>query len=229
MADQIVPWLHREATSIHKSVGCVDITIYRTQPFSLILLRHCFRAVDSGNFFVLLSWIGTVLDVSLEFNPTFKSTRLWESSLQATAALLDGLLNPATHAKPSLRQAAIVRLRRTFREVQQLSLTSTLYLYSRQNSEHLTDAIEAVLKFAKTLSSPVSAFPLLGLLLDVVLHLKAPKNGAEVIAKVKVGLWLQYARLCSRSPRSNLYYLYMGLSYLHREASRQVMFQYVLG
>lgn len=165
----------------------------------------------------------------MEFNPTFKSTRLWELSLQATVALLDGLLNPATNAKPSLRQAAIVRLRRTFREVQQLSLASIPYLYSPQNSEHLTDAIEAVLKFTKTLSSPVSAFPLLGLLLDVVLHLKAPKNGAEVIAKVKVSLWLQSARLYSRGPHSNLYYLYMEQSFLHHEPSRQVMFQYALG
>jgi len=126
VAEQIVLWLHREATSLHKSVGYVDIMIYRPQSFSLILLRHCFRAVSTGNFFTLLFWIGTVLDVSLGLNPTFKSTRTWEPSLQTTAALLDGLLNPATHAKSSLRQAAIVRLRRTFREVRQLSLASIL-------------------------------------------------------------------------------------------------------
>lgn len=75
----------------------------------------------------------------------------------------------------------------------------------------------------------MSAFPLLGLLLDVVLHLRAPKNGAEVIAKVKVSLWLQSARLHSSGPHSNLYCLYMGLFYLHLEPSRQVTYQYVPG
>lgn len=73
----------------------------------------------------------------------------------------------------------------------------------------------------------MSVFPLLGLLLDVVLHLKAPKDGPKVIAKVKVSLWLKSPRLHSSGPLRNLYYLYMELLYSHREPSRQATSQYV--
>ena len=39
VAEQITLWLHREATNIHKSVGCVDIMISDPQSLSLILLQ----------------------------------------------------------------------------------------------------------------------------------------------------------------------------------------------
>src|SRR5260370_41038216 len=70
VAEQIILWLNREATHIHKSVGCVDITVYESQPLDdplpyLLQGSQCWKPFRSplldrhgaGRFFGIQSYL----------------------------------------------------------------------------------------------------------------------------------------------------------------------------
>jgi hypothetical protein len=70
-----------------------------------------------ADLFSLLSWCCGLYVVVIRYSPGSASRPLWTSLAASMAILLDLLLQPLTHAKPSLRKGAIVRARRALRSV----------------------------------------------------------------------------------------------------------------
>ncbi|KAI8978208.1 ARM repeat-containing protein [Trametes punicea] len=114
----------------------------------------------AADMFVLLSWSCGLYVACLDSNPDFPKSRSWQALLGVMASLIDMLLDPATRAKKSLQKSALVRTRRAL----------------RHKPEMLAVVMRTLLVLAKSLSSPLTAVPLLGISVDVTLRLKDVKD-----------------------------------------------------
>lgn len=105
--------------------------------------------------------------------------------VNALAVLLDALLDDSREAKANIRRSAAVRIRRVVRKAR----------------SSIPGIMSAALERAKT--SPTAIAPFIGLVVDVVLHLKhPPANADEILAPSKAGIVALYTAhvLMSRTP-----------------------------
>ncbi|KZV97501.1 ARM repeat-containing protein [Exidia glandulosa HHB12029] len=128
----------------------------------------------ASNQYALLGWACTIFSENVVH-------------VAALAILLDALLDESREAKANIRRSAVVRARRVVRN-------------SHQN---IPAILSAILDRAKTSSSPTSLVPFLGLVVDVVLHLKQPPaNVDELLGPSRAGIVALYTTnvLMSRTP-----------------------------
>ncbi|OJT01635.1 Translational activator GCN1 [Trametes pubescens] len=116
----------------------------------------------AADTFVLLNWCCGLYVACLDSNPEFTASRSWQALLGITASLVDMLLSPATPTKKSLHKSALVRTRRAL----------------RHRPEVLPTVMKTLLSLAKTVPSPLTLVPLLGISIDVTLRLKNVKDDA---------------------------------------------------
>ncbi|KZW00128.1 hypothetical protein EXIGLDRAFT_696727 [Exidia glandulosa HHB12029] len=158
--------------------------------------QHCAPGIDAeslrtsastaaSNQYALLGWACTIFSENVVH-------------VAALAVLLDALLDESREAKANIRRSAVVRARRVVRN-------------SRKN---ITSILAAILDRAKTSSSPTSLVPFLGLVVDVVLHLKQPPaNVDELLGPSQAGIVALYTTnvLMSRTPvPSRVYAAFSG-------------------
>ena len=70
-----------------------------------------------ADLFSLLSWCCGLYVIVIRYSPGSASPPLWTSLAASMAILLDLLLQPSTHTKPSVRKGAVIRARRALRSV----------------------------------------------------------------------------------------------------------------
>ncbi|KAI0628364.1 ARM repeat-containing protein [Trametes polyzona] len=114
----------------------------------------------AADMFVLLSWCCGLYVACLNSNPDFTTSLAWQVLLGVMASLVEMLLDPATRAKKSLQKSALVRTRRAL----------------RHRPEVLPVVMKTLLALSKTLPSPLTVVPLLGISVDVTLRLKNLKD-----------------------------------------------------
>ncbi|KAI0644913.1 ARM repeat-containing protein [Trametes meyenii] len=142
----------------------------------------------AADMFILLSWCCGLYVACLDTNPDFPKTRSWPALLGIMAILVDMLLDPTTRTKKSLHKSAVVRTRRAL----------------RFSPEALPTVMKTLIVLVKTLPSPSVVVPLLGLSIDVTLHLKNVKDETlkAVDPAIKKDVLQLYASsvLMSRTP-----------------------------
>ncbi|KAI0262196.1 ARM repeat-containing protein [Gloeopeniophorella convolvens] len=114
------------------------------------------------SLFVLFSWCCSLYAVVTTRSSTFTSSPPWTSLVVSIASLMDLLLQPSTHAKPSVKKSVVIRARRALRSA----------------PAHLRTVMTTLLVQSKALSSPLTALPLLGTAVDVTTHLKNVKDAS---------------------------------------------------
>ncbi|KAI0764358.1 ARM repeat-containing protein [Trametes elegans] len=114
----------------------------------------------AADMFVLLSWCCGLYGVCLDCNPDFTKSRTWQALVGIMASLVESLLDPATRAKKSLQKSSLVRMRRAL----------------RKRPDTLPIVMQTLLGLAKTMPSPLTVVPLLGISVDVTLRLKDVKD-----------------------------------------------------
>ncbi|GBE83943.1 eIF-2-alpha kinase activator GCN1 [Sparassis crispa] len=142
----------------------------------------------AADMFVLLSWCCGLYVTCLKANPNFAGTYAWDKMINVFAMLVDMLLDKSTRVKKSIQKSALVRTRRALRSCPQ----------------YLRDVMNTLLALAKTSTSPLFVVPLLGLSVDVTLHLKNLKDEQlkKVDPTIKEDILAFYVSsvLMSRSP-----------------------------
>ncbi|KAH9856756.1 ARM repeat-containing protein [Lenzites betulinus] len=114
----------------------------------------------AADLFVLLSWCCGLYAACLDSNPDFTSSRSWTALLGIMAALVEMLLDPAARSKKSLQKSTLVHTRRAL----------------RHRPDILPTVMKTLLGLAKTMPSPLTVVPLLGISVDVTLRLKDVKD-----------------------------------------------------
>ncbi|KAI0827665.1 ARM repeat-containing protein [Trametes gibbosa] len=114
----------------------------------------------AADMFVLLSWCCGLYVACLDSNPDFTTSRSWQALLGIMAALAEMLLDPSARSKKSLQKSALVRTRRAL----------------RHRPDVLSVVATTLLSLAKTMPSPLTVVPLLGISIDVSLRLKNVKD-----------------------------------------------------
>ncbi|KAI0757516.1 ARM repeat-containing protein [Daedaleopsis nitida] len=142
----------------------------------------------AADMFVLLSWCCGLYVACLDCSPDFTISRSWTVLIGVMASLMNMLLDPSTHAKKSLHKSALVRSRRAL----------------RHSPETLPVVMKTLLRLATTLSSPLVVVPLLGISVDVILHLKNVKDDQlkQISPEIKSDILKLYTGsvLMSRTP-----------------------------
>jgi hypothetical protein len=141
------------------------------------------------DIYVLLNWACGLYSTCLKASADFSSTPSWPITVGLIAILLDLLLSPASHVKPTLRKSALTRARRAMRSVCNFPLCiRSIYPDNIQHPEKLAEVMKTLLVQAKSSSSPLSVIPLLGASIDVAARLRIPAHQAykDVPADVKV-------------------------------------------
>ncbi|KAI0710312.1 ARM repeat-containing protein [Cerioporus squamosus] len=125
----------------------------------------------AADMFVLLSWCCGLYVACLECNPDFSKSRSWTTLLGVMASLVDMLLDPTTHSKKSLQKSTLVRTRRAL----------------RHSPEKLPEVMRTLVALTKSLPSPLTVVPILGISVDVLLRLKNFKDESlkQIDATVK--------------------------------------------
>jgi len=83
----------------------------------IILIPYpSFSSYAPSDLFVLLSWSCGIYTVCLKTNPDIPPTQVWRVLVGILATLFD-LINGSVKAKPSLKNGALVRVRRALRSV----------------------------------------------------------------------------------------------------------------
>ncbi|KAJ3552008.1 hypothetical protein NM688_g4384 [Phlebia brevispora] len=109
---------------------------------------------------VLLSWACGIYTTSVQSNPDFTSSPAWSPLVGSMAILLDFLLDADVKAKPSVVKSALVRTRRALRT--KLAL--------------LPLVVKTAISRVKSHTNPLSVTPLIGMCVDVQLHIKGVKE-----------------------------------------------------
>ncbi|KAI0035599.1 ARM repeat-containing protein [Vararia minispora EC-137] len=135
--EQIIGWIVTEAARMAKMPG-----------------SHA-----PANILVLLSWCSGLYTVVIRCNSAFVGSHPYKQLSTAMAVLLDLILNPASHAKPSLQRSALTRVRRALRSA----------------PEHLKMLIVTLLTLSKA-SLALSAVPLVCTGIEVTVRLKDVKD-----------------------------------------------------
>jgi hypothetical protein len=116
----------------------------------------------TSDLFVLLSWTSGLYAICLQTNSEFPviSSPQFKELLGIMATLLEAILDPTSAGKASLRQSALTRVRRAF----------------RSSPKHIPLSISIITGLSKSLPSPLTVFPVLGVAIDVSVHLKHVKE-----------------------------------------------------
>ncbi|KIJ51382.1 hypothetical protein M422DRAFT_43931 [Sphaerobolus stellatus SS14] len=132
-----------------------------------------------GNQFVLLNWACVVYTWICQSSSKFSDQAL-KSILSTLASLLDSLLDQTAHIKQAIRRGAVVRARRAI----------------RSKPDVIPTAITTVLSSTKGASNTLTFATLLGLIIDVSLHLKPKPSqsaslGQDLVKPLKANI-LEY-------------------------------------
>ncbi|KAG8938102.1 translational activator of GCN4, partial [Tulasnella sp. 419] len=130
-------------------------------------------SVALSNQVILFTWCCALLETELKYNPGVTTSPLWKPLLTAMATSLDLALEEHENNKKSLQKAAVVVGRRVI----------------RNNSSKIPVILETVLDLTKSSSNPTLFSPMIGLIVDVALHLKpsgkTEKPGVDIVNPFK--------------------------------------------
>ncbi|KAI9508386.1 ARM repeat-containing protein [Russula earlei] len=126
------------------------------------------------SLFALLCWCCSLYAIVVHYSSISASSPSWKSLATSMAILLDLLLQASTRAKSSVRKSAAARTRRAL----------------RSSPAHLPGVMNTLLAQSKTLSSPLIVIPLLGIAVDVTLHIKGVEdvNLSSISEALKIGI-----------------------------------------
>ncbi|KAJ3828802.1 translational activator GCN1 [Lentinula raphanica] len=112
-----------------------------------------------SNLFVLLEWCSGLYTVCLEANPQFTESPAWKSLVGSIAILLD-MICESDRAKPSLKNGALVRVRRALRSA----------------GDKIPSLISTLLAHIKNSQYPLQYVHLIGVAVSVLVRLKNVKE-----------------------------------------------------
>ncbi|KAF5363220.1 hypothetical protein D9758_008404 [Tetrapyrgos nigripes] len=139
VTEQILGWLSNEVSRLAK--------------------RNSASSYAPSDLYVLLSWSCGLYTVCLETNALFTETQSWTFLVASMALLLD-MICDSERAKPSLKNGALVHVRRALRSA----------------GEKIPNLISTVLAHVKSSQTPVRFVQLIGVAVSVLVRLKNAKE-----------------------------------------------------
>lgn len=151
-----------------------------------------YSTAAASNRFVLLTWCSTLYSVLLEIDTDLPKAPTWPLLLHLLATLLNAILDQGSHAKQTLRQGAVIHLRRAIRKVSRpISYKLTAVALSAiLQSRAIPEVLETLLEISRKSPNPADYAALIGLTIDVAIRLKPmkirPDVGPTSVQNVKV-------------------------------------------